>query len=328
MTSRPILCVDDEPSNLALLRQILHQDYPLAFAKSGTEALRGVARHSPALILLDVDLPDIDGYAVARTIKQEPRSAAVPIIFVSAKNKETDEDVGFDAGGVDYITKPYSPCVLRARIRTHLSLVTSSALADSYRDAIKMLGIAGHYSDSDTGSHIWRMAAYVGALAEAAGWTPEDAKLLEEAAPLHDTGKIGIPDAVLKKPGPLNEEEWAIMRRHPQIGHDILTRSKAPLFRLAAEVALYHHERWDGCGYPFGLAGEKIPESARIAAVADVFDALTNRRPYKEAWSIEQAIVYLGEVAGTHLDRRLVDIFISILPRILQIKSYWEDREA
>lgn len=326
MTPRPILCVDDDPSNLAVLRQVLHQEYPLAFAKSGADALRGAVRHAPALILLDVELPDIDGYTVARTLKQDPHSAATPIIFVTGRDKETDEDVGFAAGGVDYITKPISPSILRARVRTHLSLVNTSQLASSYRDAVQMLGMAGHYSDTDTGNHIWRMAAYAGALAEAAGWNCDDARLLEEAAPMHDTGKIGIPDAVLKKPGALTDAEWGVMKQHPRIGHDILSRSQAPLFRLAAEVALNHHERWDGSGYPQGLRGERIPESARIVAVADVFDALTSQRPYKDPWSVEASVLHLQEIAGTHLDTRLVDLFVSVLPRMLQIKQYWEDR--
>lgn len=328
MSQRPILCVDDEASNLALLRQILHNDYPLAFAKSGTDAIRCVVQHAPSLILMDVDLPDVDGYTIARTLKQDNRSAAIPIIFVTSKNKDADEDVGFAAGGVDYITKPYSPAVLRARIRTHLSLVSATELVASYHDAIRMLGIAGHYSDNDTGVHIWRMAAYAGALACAAGWPVEEARLLEEAAPMHDTGKIGIPDAVLKKPGPLTPEEWAVMKTHPRIGYDILSHSKAPLFKLAAEVSLYHHERWDGSGYPSGLAGERIPESARIVAVADVFDALTSPRPYKEAWAVERAIQQLQDSAGSHLDARLVRIFISILPRILQIKAHWDEQDA
>ncbi|UYB53818.1 response regulator [Xanthomonas sp. AM6] len=327
MAHPPILCVDDEASNLALIRQILREDYALAFAKNGAEALRAVVKHRPALILLDVDLPDLDGYTIARTLKQDPRTAAIPIIFVTGKDKDADESIGFEAGGVDYITKPYSPSILRARVRTHLSLVSAASLASSHRDAIRMLGMAGHYSDSDTGTHIWRMAAYARALAVAAGWSSEDANLLEQAAPMHDTGKIGIPDAVLKKPGPLDEDEWRVMKRHPQIGHDILSRSNAPLFRLAAEVALYHHEHWDGSGYPAGLAGEDIPESARIVALADVFDALTTRRPYKEAWPLAQVMELFQQQAGTHFEPRLVALFTAILPQILQIQDYWSERE-
>ncbi|CTP84019.1 two-component system response regulator protein [Xanthomonas translucens pv. phlei] len=227
---------------------------------------------------------------------------------------------------MDYITKPYSPSILRARVRTHLSLVSAASLASSHRDAIQMLGMAGHYSDSDTGTHIWRMAAYARALAIAAGWSGEDAKLLEQAAPMHDTGKIGIPDAILKKPGPLDADEWTVMKRHPQIGHDILSRSSAPLFRLAAEVALHHHEHWDGSGYPAGLAGERIPESARIVAVADVFDALTTQRPYKDAWPLAKVMELFQQQAGAQFEPRLVGLFTEILPQILQIQHYWSER--
>ncbi|MDR6673676.1 HD domain-containing phosphohydrolase [Xanthomonas sp. 1678] len=328
MAHPPILCVDDEASNLALIRQILREDYALTFAKNGAEALRAVVKHRPALILLDVDLPDLDGYTIARTLKQDPRTAAIPIIFVTGKDKDADESIGFEAGGVDYITKPYSPSILRARVRTHLSLVSAASLASSHRDAIRMLGMAGHYSDSDTGTHIWRMAAYARALAVAAGWSSEDASLLEQAAPMHDTGKIGIPDAVLKKPGPLDAEEWRVMKRHPQIGYDILSRSGAPLFRLAAEVALYHHEHWDGSGYPAGLAGERIPESARIVAVADVFDALTTQRPYKEAWPLAKVMELFQQQAGSQFEPRLVALFTAILPQILQIQDYWSERDS
>lgn len=328
MAHPPILCVDDEASNLALIRQILREDYALTFAKNGAEALRAVVKHRPALILLDVDLPDLDGYTIARTLKQDPRTAAIPIIFVTGKDKDADESIGFEAGGVDYITKPYSPSILRARVRTHLSLVSAASLASSHRDAIRMLGMAGHYSDSDTGTHIWRMAAYARALAVAAGWSSEDASLLEQAAPMHDTGKIGIPDAVLKKPGPLDEDEWRVMKRHPQIGYDILSRSGAPLFRLAAEVALYHHEHWDGSGYPSGLAGENIPESARIVAVADVFDALTTQRPYKEAWPLAKVMELFQQQAGSQFEPRLVALFTAILPQILQIQDYWSERDS
>ncbi|MBN6148940.1 HD domain-containing protein [Xanthomonas sp. AmX2] len=327
MPHQLILCVDDEPSNLALIRQILREDYALAFATNGHEALRGALKHRPALILLDVDLPDLDGYSVARALKADPRTGSVPIIFVTGKDKATDESIGFDAGGVDYITKPYSPSILRARVRTHLSLVSAASLASSYRDAIHMLGMAGHYSDTDTGGHIWRMASYARALAEAAGWPREDAELLEQAAPMHDTGKIGIPDAVLKKPGPLDADEWQVMRRHPQIGYDILSHSDAPLFKLAAEIALYHHEHWDGNGYPAGLAGEDIPESARIVAVADVFDALTTQRPYKDAWPLAKVMELFQQRAGTQFEPRLVRLFTGILPQILQIQDYWRGPE-
>lgn len=326
MPNRPILCVDDEPNNLALIRQVLQDEYRLVFARNGVEALQAAAKHLPSLILLDVDMPDIDGYTVATTLKADPKTEHTPIIFVTSLDKEVDEREGFASGGVDYIAKPVSPYILRARVRTHLSLVRASALNRSYRDAIQMLGMAGHYNDTDTGTHIWRMAAYARALAVAVGWDQERAALLEQAAPMHDTGKIGIPDAILKKPAKLDEDEWKIMKTHPRIGYEILSKSEAPLFKLAAEVSLYHHERWDGGGYPNGLAREDIPESARIVAVADVFDALTTRRPYKEPWPLDRAMEALEAAAGSHLDARLVSAFRSILPNILAIKEYWDEQ--
>jgi len=172
------------------------------------------------------------------------------------------------------------------------------------------------------------MAAYCHVLALAAGWDQDCAKLLEMAAPMHDTGKIGMPDAILQKPDKLNAEEWIIMKRHPRIGHDILSKSKSPVFQLAAEIALYHHERYDGNGYPNGIAGEAIPESARIVAIADVFDALSMRRPYKEPWPMDRILLTLQELAGNHLDKRLVTIFIDIMPRILEIKAEWDSRSS
>lgn len=328
MPSGPILCVDDEPNNLALFRQILGENHRLVFARDGVQALRAVEKHAPSLILLDVEMPGMDGYEVASTLKKQGNTEHIPIIFVTALDREVDERTGFACGGVDYITKPVSPFILRARVNTHLSLVRASALNRSYQDAIQMLGVAGHYNDCDTGAHIWRMAAYACVLAETVGWSRRRAHLLEQAAPMHDTGKIGIPDNILKKPGKLTPHEWDVMKRHPQIGFDILSRSTAPLFQLAAEVALNHHERWNGAGYPQGLAGEAIPESARIVAVADVFDALASRRPYKEAWPLDAVIDKIKEGSGNHFDPAMIDAFLSALPRILEVKAHWDQQEA
>lgn len=328
MPTGPILCVDDEPNNLALFRQILGEDYRLVFARDGDQALRAAEKHAPSLVLLDVEMPGMDGYEVAWALKARAATEHIPIIFVTALDREVDERTGFACGGVDYITKPVSPFILRARVNTHLSLVRTSALSKSYEDAIQMLSVAGHYNDSDTGAHIWRMAAYARVLAEALGWEADRARLLEQAAPMHDTGKIGIPDAILKKPGKLNPREWDVMQRHTLIGYEILSRSKAPLFELAAEVALGHHERWDGTGYPHGLAGDRIPESARIVAIADVFDALASRRPYKEAWPVDVVVAKIIESRGTHFDPAMVDAFVACLPTILDVKAYWDRQEG
>ena len=322
-----ILCVDDQPNNLALLRVILQDLYKLVFACNGESALQAARKHMPDLILLDVQMPDINGFEVCRRLKEDPQTRSIPVIFVTCLADEGDEQAGFDLGAVDYISKPISPPVVRARVRTHLSLVGVSELKASQRAAIQMLGEAGHFNDTDTGLHIWRMAAYSQALARAIGWDEERAALLEMAAPMHDTGKIGIPDSILKKPGKLDEQEWDVMKTHSRIGYNILSKSDTPLFTLAAEVALRHHEKWDGSGYPDGIAGKEIPESARIVAVADVFDALSMRRPYKEPWPLDRILKTLREGAGNHLESRLVTAFTDILPDILNIRGIWNERE-
>ena len=328
MSQGPILCVDDAPANLDMLRQILTDSHHLVFARNGAGALAAVTRHRPSLILLDVEMPDMDGYEVCRRLKRDRRTAAIPVIFITGRANEPDQAAGFDAGGVDYITKPLSAPVVRARVRTHLSLVHADTLQSSYRAAIYMLGEAAHFKDTDTGLHIWRMAAYCRALAEAVGWDEERCGLIELAAAMHDTGKIGVPDAILTKPGKLNAEEWAIMKTHSRIGHDILVKGDAPLFRLAAEIALSHHEWWDGSGYPMGLAGEEIPESARIVAVADVFDALSTKRPYKEVWPIDRVLATIAASAGSQLDPLMVGRFLEIRSYIVAVKGSWEAREA
>lgn len=327
MRNSPILIVDDEPRNLAALEQILSDDYPLVFARNGAEAITAALKHAPILILLDIEMPDMNGYTVCRQLKADPRTENIPVIFVSGLAEVGDEATGFEVGAVDYIIKPVSPVIVSARVRTQLSLVRVTELEASYRAAIDMLGEAGHYNDTDTGVHIWRMAAYSRLLARAVGWDDKQAALLEMAAPMHDTGKIGIPHSILKKPGKLDAQEWVVMKTHSKIGHDILSRSRAQIFQMAADIALRHHERWDGSGYPDGLAGEAIPESARIVALADVFDALTMKRPYKEAWPIEQVIATMTESSGSHFEPRLVEVFISILPQILDVQATWASRE-
>jgi len=327
MNSQTILIVDDEPGNLAIMRDILESGYRLAFARNGSETLAAVKKHRPAMVLLDIGLPDVNGYDLCRQIKQIDATQSIQVIFVTAFTDTEHETAGFDAGGVDYIIKPVSPPIVRARVATHLSLVRATALERSHRDAILMLGHAGHYNDTDTGSHIWRMAAYARALAEASGWDSESGERLELAAPMHDTGKIGIPQAILRKPGPLDEQEWVVMRTHPQIGYDILSKSDAPVFRLAAEVALRHHEKWDGSGYPGGLRGDEIPQSARIVALADVFDALSMKRPYKEPWAIDRIMGHINAQAGTHFDPGLVKNFSDTLPRLLEIQAKWTAME-
>lgn len=323
-----LLIVDDEPANLALLRQILAPEYSLIFARSGTEALAAASKHGPSLILLDIEMPDMNGYDVCSKLKSNPETASIPVIFVTSLAEIGNETAGFEAGAVDYLVKPVSPPIVLARVRNHLSLVSASQLAQSYHDAIYMLGEASEFKDADTGTHIWRMAAYSSALAAAAGWVDDDCKQIELAAPMHDIGKLGIPDAILHKPGKLDDSEFTVMKTHSAVGHKILSNSTAPLLKMAATIAHYHHEKWDGTGYPSGLVGEAIPEMARIVAIADVFDALTTKRPYKEIWPMDRVLETLETSSGSHFEPRLIQCFTDILPQILDIKNRWGDSEA
>ena len=334
-----VLIVDDTPENIDVLKGILGGHYSIRAATNGLLALKIIEKQRPDLILLDVMMPEMDGYEVCRRLKADEATADIPVIFVTAKAETEDETAGFEIGAVDYITKPVTPAIVKSRVATHLALADQQRacrqqviartleLEEAQRAAIFMLGDAGHYNDTDTGVHIWRMAAYSAALAKAAQWPVDRAHLLELAAPMHDTGKIGIPDSILKAPRKLTKEEWVVMQTHTDIGFRILSKSDTDLFRLAAEVARSHHERWDGSGYPQGLAGEDIPECARIVAIADVFDALTMRRPYKEPWSIEDACAEISSLAGSHFDPRLVDLFINMKDEIVRIKEEWEEKE-
>ena len=285
-----ILVVDDKPNNLKILQQILKEQYQLIFANNGKKAISAAKNHQPDLILLDIMMPDMDGYEVCEHLKSESETRRIPVIFVTAMGDVQNEARGFDVGAVDYIQKPVSGPVVHRRVQTHLSLVRVEELNQLARDSIQMLGEAGHYNDTDTGEHIWRMAAYSSAIARSAGWSKVQSEILELSAPMHDTGKIGIPDSILKAPRKLTAEEWVVMKSHSQIGYEILTQSNNPVFKLSSEIALSHHEKWDGSGYPNGIRGEAIPESGRIVAIADVFDALTMKRPYKDPWPVDKAI--------------------------------------
>ncbi|HSQ42092.1 MAG TPA: HD domain-containing phosphohydrolase [Fibrobacteraceae bacterium] len=327
MKQGTILIVDDDPENLAILDQILGDEYPVVTASSGRGALEAVAKHKPALILLDVRMPDMDGLTVCTQLKANKETESIPVLFVTALDEVCDEAAGFAAGAVDYLVKPVSPSIVRARIRTHLSLTRVETLERSYREAVYMLGEAGHHNDNDTGLHIWRMAAYASLLAHYWGWDSEQCHSIELAAPMHDTGKLGIPDRILRKPGPLDSNEWLVMKTHSKIGHNILSKSLAPVFQMAADIALHHHEKWDGGGYPDGIAGPDIEESARLVAIADVFDALSMRRPYKEPWSMIKILETISFGAGHHFDPQMVECFFDILPKIKEIKECWDHQE-
>lgn len=332
-----VLIVDDTPENIDVLKGVLGSEYQIRAATNGMTALKIAESKQPDIILLDIMMPEMDGYEVCRRLKSNPKTVKIPVIFVTAMAEAEDEEFGLNLGVVDYITKPIKASITRARVKNHLAMQDqrlaceqevmnrTKELEESNRAAIFMLGDAGHYNDTDTGVHIWRMAAYSAALARKVNWHVDNAALLELAAPMHDTGKIGISDAVLKAPRKLTQEEWEIMKTHSEIGYQILSKSHSPVFQLAAEIALNHHERWDGTGYPNGVSQTAIPESARIVAIADVFDALTMKRPYKEEWPIQKAFDTIIEGAGTHFDPALVTAFVEIKEEIISIKEKWED---
>ncbi|MDC9501317.1 MULTISPECIES: two-component system response regulator [unclassified Pseudoalteromonas] len=321
-----ILIVDDEPANLKVMREVLGNQYRMSFAKSGAAALALLEKEQPKLILLDIMMPDMNGFEVCEILKSTPALSHIPIIFVTALGDESDEFKGFELGAVDYITKPISPAIVRARVKTHLSLVQAEQLKQAHVDLVHRLGRAAEYKDTDTGEHIARMSQYSKLLALEFGMGEQQAELLRQAAPMHDVGKIGIPDAILLKPGRLTPDEFDHMKQHATIGAQILANSSSPLLQLAHKLAIEHHEKWDGSGYPYGLKGEQISVEGRIVAIADVFDALTSKRPYKEAWGVEEALEHMQAQAGKHFDPHLINLFVNKLDAIIAIKNTYQEQ--
>lgn len=320
-----ILVVDDEPVNLRVLKQILQEHYQLMFATNAKQAQELLKKELPDLILLDVMMPDMTGFELCALLKADEKLQKIPVIFVTALKDELDETQGFNVGAVDYITKPLSPAIVRARVKTHLSLVQAEELKRTRLQVVERLGRAAEYKDNETGLHVKRMSHYAQIIALAAGFSAEWAEELLHAAPMHDIGKIGTPDHILLKPGKLTDEEMQIMRQHALIGAEILGNCDSSLLQMAASVAKYHHEKWDGSGYPFGLKETAIPIEARIVALTDVFDALTSDRPYKKAWPVSEAMAFIKSQAGKHFDPALIPLLEQELDNILEIKARWAD---
>jgi putative two-component system response regulator len=340
--SRPtILVADDSPQNIELLSRVLGQEYRIKVATSGEKALRLVySDEPPDLILLDIMMPDLSGHEVCRRIKTNPDRRQIPVIFVTAMSTIEDESLGLALGAVDYITKPISPPLVQARVRTHLALYDqtrelermvaqrTSELLATRQQLIRRLGRAGEFKDNETGNHVIRMAHICRLIGVQAGLGPASLQLLFQAAALHDVGKIGVPDQILLKPGPLNEAEWGVMRQHPQIGADIIGQHDNELLTMARTIALTHHERFDGTGYPMGLVGEQIPLVGRIVALADVFDALMSQRPYKPAFSPSRSLEIMMGERGKHFDPMLLDCFLARQHEILQIMAQYADERG
>jgi len=340
-----VLVVDDEPNNLQLLGQILQEQYQLSFATDGAKALDAAWKVKPDIILLDIMMPGMDGYEVCRRLKVDPETSKIPVIFVTAMGEMEDERRGFEVGGVDYITKPVSRPIVQARVRTHLALYDQNRLLEEMvqqrtkqlrqafekiktasLDTIHRLSRAAEYKDEDTGAHILRMSNYSAAVARKMGLNEKTVESILYAAPMHDIGKIGTPDRILLKPGKLDPDEWAIMKQHAANGARILEGSDADFIKLGEVIALTHHEKWDGSGYPKGLKGKEIPKVGRIVAIADVFDALTTKRPYKEPFSLEKSYGIIKESKGSHFDPDVVDAFFAVEDEILQIKEKYKDK--
>src|SRR4051812_6042213 len=333
-----ILVVDDTPTNISVLTEILRGDYRVLAAINGEQALKIARGDSPPdLILLDVMMPGMSGHEVCERLKGESRTRKTPVIFVTAMNQVEDEARGFALGAVDYITKPVSPPIVKARVKTHLALYDqhrelermvrqrTAELHHTRLEIIKRLGRAGEFRDNETGMHVIRVAYYCRLLGEAARMNEEDVDLLFNAAPMHDIGKIGIRDHVLLKPGKLDDDEIKVMRQHVPFGAEIIGAHSDGLLAMAQLIALTHHEKWDGTGYHRGLKGEAIPLVGRITSICDVFDALTSVRPYKKAWPIEDAVTLIQREAGTSFDPELVKKFVAILPQILAVREKYSD---
>lgn len=356
-----ILAVDDTPENLDLIRAVLWGKYRLLLATSGELALRISRAQKPDLILLDIMMPAMDGYEVCRRLKSDPMTCDIPVIFLTAKSEITDETRGLTLGAVDYLTKPISPPIVEARIAAHLNLKKARDLLKEQNIALEAMvvertrqisenqevtmvamGALAETRDPETGNHIWRTQNYVRLLAEklqhhrrfSEFLTPEVIPLLSKSAPLHDIGKVGVPDHILLKPGKLTVEEFEIMKKHSACGRDAIVAAESKLgenqlkhsfLSLAKEIAYSHHEKWDGSGYPEGLRGEDIPISARLMAIADVYDALISRRVYKEPFSQEKSVAIIREGRGTHFDPDVADAFLKSAGEFLAIAKEYAD---
>ena len=341
-----IMIVDDEASNLRLLEKMLGaQSYQnLALIGDPREVLGQYQAQRPDLILLDLNMPDLDGFEVMQQLEALEDPLQPPIVILTAQHGKDFLLQALACGARDYITKPFDRNELLMRVNNlldvHLGLRLlhdqKTFLAEEVRkrtqelhktrlEVVRRLGKAAEYRDEETGSHIMRMSECCAMLAREYGWDDAQVDLILNASPMHDIGKIGIPDAILLKPGRLDAQEWRIMQTHATIGANMLDGDDSSLMRMARDIALTHHEKWDGSGYPNGTAGEAIPMAGRIAALSDVFDALTSERPYKKAWSNEESMDFVRGQSGKHFDPKLVEILEANLPEVIAIRERHQD---
>jgi len=336
-----ILIVDDTPVNIRVLVEALKNDYKLSIATNGKVALNyAMSDQPPDIILLDIMMPEMDGYEVCKILKAGEKTKDIPIIFITAMSEERNETLGLEMGAVDYIVKPINQRIVQARVRTHLELkqhrdhlsylvkLKTSEIMEAKLDIINRLARAAEYRDNETGMHIIRMSHYSAMLAKSLGFDEEKCELIFHTSGMHDVGKIGIPDHILLKPARLTDGEFAHMKSHTIIGGRLLEGGNSEILHMAHDIAMTHHEKWNGKGYPHGIAGEDIPIEGRISAVCDVFDALTSERPYKKEWPVQDAVDELVRQKGEHFEPRLVDLFLDNLDAILEVKKKFADQAS
>ena len=349
LKSAKILIVDDQTPNVTLLEKMLRAEgYVNVVATTDSRQVSElyVQQHFD-LVMLDLNMPYLTGFDVMQQLRELEPDSYVPILVLTAQPDMKTKLRALESGARDFLTKPFDRLEVLTRIRNMLEVrlmhnqvcdqnrileekvqERTRELADTRFEIIRRLGRAAEYRDNETGLHIIRMSKYSGLLGRAAGMSEQQCELLLNASPMHDIGKIGIPDSILLKPGKLDEDEWKVMKTHPAIGAEILSGHASELMRMASQIALTHHEKWDGSGYPNGLQGEEIPLVGRVVAVCDVFDALTTARPYKKAWPVEEAIAYIADNSGKHFDPALTQLCPEVLPAILDIRERYAEPDS
>ena len=354
--SARILLVDDEASNVKLLERVLVSDgyTRVTTTQNPQEVVKLYEEISPDLIVLDLNMPIMDGYQVMECLHEKVSEDVCPILVLTAQHYQEHRQRALDSGAQDYVTKPFDRKELLSRARNLIEIQMARVymrnqnslleqrvrertkelrqsehlLQESRMQVVRRLGRAAEYRDNETGLHIIRMSKISAILGRAMGMSKDKEVLLLHASPMHDIGKIGIPDDILLKPGKLDADEWTTMKTHAQIGADILSGSDSDLLEMASMIALTHHEKWNGSGYPNGLAGEDIPLEGRVTAIADVFDALTSERPYKKAWPVEKALALIKDESGKHFDPAVVDKFFEILPEVTKVINEYAEPKS